>query len=64
MCAILSFAAAVVGALLFFFAKKLANQNRGLRIALKGFGGVLFLVGAVVLYLLLAGKIALPISRG
>lgn len=64
MYTILSFAVAAVGALLFFFTNKLANQNRGLRIALKGLGGFLFLTGAAGLYLLLAGKITLPVSRG
>lgn len=64
MYAILSFAAAVVGALLFFFTNKLASRNRGLQIALKVLGGFLFLAGAVGLYLLLAGKITLPVSRG
>lgn len=59
---IISVLISVVGALLFVFSKKIAKANKTLLIFMKVLGGALVVFGLVALYMLLSGKITLPIA--
>ena len=52
----------VVGALLLVFANKIIN-NKVNRIGIKVVGGILIIVGLLLLYFLLSGKLTLPLSK-
>ena len=53
----------VVGALLLVFANKIIKNNKVNRIGIKVVGGILIIVGLLLLYFLLSGKLTLPLSK-
>ena len=56
----------VVGALLLVFANKIIKNNKVNRIGIIGIkvvGGILIIVGLLLLYFLLSGKLTLPLSK-
>ena len=53
----------VVGALLLIFANKIIKNNKVNRIGIKVVGGILIIVGLLLLYFLLSGKLTLPLSK-
>ena len=53
----------VVGALLLVFANKIIKNNKVNRIGNKVVGGILIIVGLLLLYFLLSGKLTLPLSK-
>ena len=53
----------VVGVLLLAFANKIVKNNNVYQIGIKVVGGILIIVGLLLLYFLLSGKLALPLSN-
>ena len=53
----------VVGALLLVFANKIIKNNKVNRIGIKVVGGILIIVGLLLLYFLLSGKLTVPLSK-
>ena len=53
----------VVGALLLVFANKIIKNNKVNRIGIQVVGGILIIVGLLLLYFLLSGKLTLPLSK-
>lgn len=53
----------VVGTLLLVFANKIIKNNQVMQIGMKVIGGVFMIVGFLLLYFLLSGKLTLPLSK-
>lgn len=53
----------VVGVLLLAFANKIVKNNNVYQIGIKVVGGILIIVGLLLLYFLLSGKLTLPLSN-
>lgn len=53
----------VVGVLLLAFANKIVKNNRVYQIGIKVVDGILIMVGLLLLYFLLSGKLTLPLSN-
>lgn len=53
----------VVGTLLLVFANKIIKNNQVMQIGMKVVGGVFMIVGFLLLYFLLSGKLTLPLSN-
>lgn len=53
----------VVGTLLLVFANKIIKNNQVMQIGMKVVGGVFMIVGFLLLYFLLSGKLTLPLSK-
>ena len=60
---LLSIFITVVGALLLAFANKIVKNNNVYQIGIKVVGGILIIVGLLLLYFLLSGKLTLPLSN-
>lgn len=52
----------VIGSLLFIFANKIVKNNHIYQICMRAVGGILIIVGFLLLYFLLSGKLTLPLS--
>lgn len=53
----------VVGVLLLAFTNKIVKNNNVYLIGIKVVGGILIIVGLLLLYFLLSGKLTLPLSN-
>ena len=53
----------VVGALLLVFANKIIKNNKVNRIGIKVVGGLLIIVGLLLLYFLLSGKLTVFVNK-
>ncbi len=60
---LLSIFITVVGVLLLAFANKIVKNNNVYQIGIKVVGGILIIVGLLLLYFLLSGKLTLPLSN-
>lgn len=60
---VLSIFIIAIGALLLAFANKIIKYNNVNQIGIKVFGGILILLGFLLLYFLLSGKLTLPLSN-
>lgn len=60
---LLSILIIVFGALLLAFANKIVKNNNVYQIGIKVVGGILIIVGLLLMYFLLSGKLTLPLSK-
>lgn len=63
MYSLLSIFIIVIGILLLAFINKIVKNNNILKICMKAVGGILIIVGLLLLYFLLSGKLTLPLYR-
>lgn len=61
MYSLLSIFIIVIGILLLAFTNKIVKNNNVLKICMKVVGSVLIIVGLLLLYFLLSGKLTLPL---
>lgn len=53
----------VIGGLLLVFSNKIGKSNSVIQTGIKVVGGILIIVGLLLLYFLLSGKLTLPLSN-